>query len=242
MLDEYITQVQTLLHDPYAQFYPPAVLTGFINEARQQIALEGECIRGLGGLATLANQNLYQNSAVAVPATPAGIAGLITPRTILYGTLPLENRSWDWFMFYWLGLAKPPGNTPAAWCPFLMGGATTALQATGSFYVGPIPAAVYSLTIDGVWFPEDLATDATPEAIPYPWTDAVQFYATFLAYLDSQRGNDARTMYETYELFMTRARGVVTPLREQKTFPGGLAARTPPGMAPAEGTPPRGGR
>lgn len=242
MLDQYITQVQTLLHDPYAQFYPTATLTGFINEARQQLALEGECVRGLGTVSTVANQGLYQNAAVLVPTVPAGISGLIVPRTIFWNLLPLENRSWDWFQFYWLGLATPPSNSPAAWCPFVMGGTTTARQAAGSFYIGPLPNTVYNLTVDGIWFPEDLTSDNTPEAIPYPWSDAVQFYATFLAFLDSQRAEDARNMLETYELFMQRARGIVTPLREQKTYPGGLAARTPAGMAPAEGMPPRGGR
>ena len=43
-LNAYISQVQTLLHDPNQQFYSSATLTGFINEARSQVCIEGECV------------------------------------------------------------------------------------------------------------------------------------------------------------------------------------------------------
>src|SRR6266704_3014517 len=233
-LNAYISAVQTLLHDPNAQFYTSATLTTFINEALQQVALEGECVNGTGTLNTVLNQQLYQSTAATAPSVPAGVDKLITPKSISFplGTLPngglltLENRNWDWFNFYWLGFAAPPPGPPAAWCPRQIG-------KTSSFYVGPNPDSVYVLQIDGVWTPLDLANDTTAEAIPYPWTDAIQFYALFLAYTDSQRKADAGDAFSLYEQMMQRARGVVTPLREEKTFPGGLAARTPPGMAPA---------
>jgi hypothetical protein len=232
-LNAYVSAVQTLLHDPFAQFYSVATLTSFINEARQQVALEGECVNGLGSIPTVVTQQLYRNVSVTVPTDPAGIAQLITPRSISFalasspngGLLTLENRNWDWFNFYWLGFAAPPPGPPAAWAPRVIGEG-------GSFYVGPAPDGIYSLQIDGVWSPINLVVDLDPEAIPYPWTDAVQFYALFLAFIDSQRKADAGDAFSLYEQAMQRARGIVTPLREQRTFPGGLAARTPPGMAP----------
>lgn len=231
-LAAYISAVQTLLHDPNAQFYPTATLTSFINEARQQIALEGECIRGLGAVNTAIGQQLIQNSSATVPTIPLGIEKLITPRDILYdpasinGSLTtLESRNWEWFSFYWLGFAAPPAGVPAAWAPREIGKG-------GSFYIGPKPDQVYPLQVDGVWVPIDLAADADPEAIPYPWTDAIQFYTLFLAYTDSQRKSDAAEAFGVYEQMMQRARGIVTPLRDQRTFPGGLTVRTPPGMAP----------
>jgi hypothetical protein len=234
-LNAYLSAVRTLLHDPFGQFYTDATLTGFINEARQQVALEGECINGIGTIPTVAAQQLYQNLSVTVPSVPTGISQLITPRSISFalgsspngGLLTLENRNWDWFNFYWLGFAAPPPGPPAAWAPREIGQG-------GSFYIGPAPdnGGPYSLLIDGVWSPDSLVSDTTPEAIPYPWIDAVQFYAAFKAFLDAQRKADAGDVYTVYENTMQRARGIVTPLREEKTFPGGLAARTPPGMAP----------
>lgn len=224
-LNAYISQVQTLLHDPFTQFYPTATLTGFINEARQQLALEGECIRGLGTLDTTANLQLYLNSAVTPPSSPSGISSLIVPRSITYKGVPLENRNWDWFNFYWLGILQPSAGAPAAWSPFIIGG-------DGNFFVGPVPNGVFELVIDGAWSPEALADDTTPEAIPYPWTDAVQWYTVFLALTDGQRHEDAAKAYNTYEEFMQRARGIVTPLRAEETYPGGLAARRSPGQAP----------
>lgn len=234
-LNSYITQVRSLLHDPNAQFYSDSTLTGFINEARQQVALEGECIRGIGTTTTVLNQQLYQNSIVVVPTVPVGIAspGLVVPRSISFNpgiinsraTITLEGRGWDWFNFYWLGIAAPPAGRPAAWSPFQIG-------ANGSFYIGPAPNQLTPLSIDGIWLPLALTDDSIAEAIPYPWTDAIKFYATFLAYMDSQRSSDAQEMFNEYENFMKRARGIVTPLRSFRTFPGNLSSRSIPGQAP----------
>lgn len=56
-LNAYISQVQRLLHDPTAQFWSVADLTAYINEARGQIAAEGQCVRVLppitGGVASI---------------------------------------------------------------------------------------------------------------------------------------------------------------------------------------------
>lgn len=234
-LNAYVTQVQTLLHDPNAQFYPVAILTGFINQARQQIALEGECIRGLGTFNTALSQQLYQNSAVTPPSTPAGVSSLIAPRALSInpGTMPtgglkiLEGRNWDWFNFYWLGINAPYPGPPQAWAPFTIG-------LGGSFYVGPKPTGSFALQVDGAWSPINLAVDADPEAIPYPWTDAVQFYAQYLAYEDSQRGQDAQASYQNYEQYMERARGGVTQSVVSRVYPGGQSARRLPGQSPPD--------
>lgn len=237
VLSAYVAQVQTLLHDPNAQFYPVATLQGFVNQARHQVALEGECVRGQGSLSTVLSQQLYSNTVVTPPSTPLGVGGLLVPRSVSFnaGTSPtgalvtLEDRNWDWFNFYWLGIAAPYSAPPRSWSPFSVG-------LGGSFYVGPKPTGVFTLQVDGLWDVVDLVSDATPDALPFPWTDAVQFYATFLAFTDAQRPRDADASLSLYENFSKRARGGVTPLRDQRTYPGGLAARSMPGQAPP--TPP----
>jgi hypothetical protein len=260
----YITALQNLLHDQAGLAYPENTLTGFINEARQQVALESESIRGIGSIATVPDQTAYLNSNVTAPAVPTGIANLAVPRNIQYdpgfvlssGRTPLvtlTKRNWDWFLFYELGFAARAPGSPAVWAPFQQGtptlpqgGTSLGAVAAGSFYVNS-PNTVYTLLIDGAWTPQNLTTDTDPEALQAPFNNAVPLYALYLGFMDARLNELAQTALQVYELFMVRARGIVTPLSEQNAFPGGLSARRSPGMAPpqrgagAGPTPPQGG-
>jgi len=65
-----------------------------------------------------------------------------------------------------------------------------------------------------VCLPITLVSDGTAEAIPYPWTDAVPYFAAYLALLSAQspaRTADADRMMQRYELFMGRARQFSNP-------------------------------
>lgn len=209
MLNNYLSQVRTLLHDPTGQFFTDATLTGFINQARQQIALEGKCIRGIGTISTVAAQQAYLTTFVAPPSVPTGIAALLVPRMIRFdngfGQVTLETREWEWFNFYQLGFLNPPPGQPQCWSAFVVGNDPANNTTVGSFYISPAPDAAYVLDIDGAWSPADLALDGDPEAIPYPWTDAVQYYGAYLAFLDAQRERDAAQMFKIFEGFMERA-------------------------------------
>lgn len=247
----YITALQNLLHDQAGLAYPENTLTGFINEARQQVALESESVRGIGTLPVNPGQNYYLGTAVTPPTSPAGLGFLATPRSIQYdpgfvlmsGRTPqvtLVKRNWDWFNFYELGIAARPPGPPAVWAPFFMGtptlpqgGTSPAAIATSSFYIN-MPNSAYTLLVDGTWTPKDLVSDTDPECIPAPFNNAVPLYALFLGFMDSRLNELAQGALQVYELFMARARGIVTPLPEQQAFPGGLAARRTPGMAPPQ--------
>jgi hypothetical protein len=50
--------------------------------------------------------------------------------------------------------------------------------------------------------------DTTVEAIPYPWTDAIPYYAAYLAASNAQRAQDASSNFGQYEVFMKRARAM----------------------------------
>jgi hypothetical protein len=250
-LNAYLNALQILLHDQAGLAYPQSVLTGFINEARQQVALESESIRGLGSVDTVASQSEYLNSTVVPPAYPTGIANLITPRSIQFdpglvladGRTPqvtLVKRNWDWFNFYESGMARRPPGPPRVWAPFIMGtptlpqgGISSGTVAGGTFFINQ-PNAVYTLIIDGTWGPANLETDDDPEALPGPFNDAVPLYGLYLGFMDARLNELAQQALQVYELFMTRARGIVTPLPEQNAFPGGLNARRLPGMAPPQ--------
>jgi hypothetical protein len=68
-----------------------------------------------------------------------------------------------------------------------------------TFKLRPIPSAAYPMQLDTICEPIDLATDTDPEAIPYPFTNAIKYYAAYLAFLSSQRDKDAENMMKRYE-------------------------------------------
>jgi hypothetical protein len=76
----------------------------------------------------------------------------------------------------------------------------------GSVYAYPIPNSPYQWEWDVCCTVAPLATDTDPEAIPFPWTDAVAYYAAYLALDGAQRLADAKRRYEQYEMYMKRAR------------------------------------
>lgn len=54
-LNNYITEVQELLHDPNATYFSTTDLTNYINRARRRIAGRGQCVRVLLSGGTLTN-------------------------------------------------------------------------------------------------------------------------------------------------------------------------------------------
>jgi hypothetical protein len=89
----------------------------------------------------------------------------------------------------------------------------------GSFYLYPLPDQIYPMEFDSLLIPADLVDDSTPEVIPYPWTDAVPFWAAWLALLangDPARATLADRYYNAanggiYSVMMRRARAFSQP-------------------------------
>lgn len=68
--------------------------------------------------------------------------------------------------------------------------------AGGVFFFFPLPSQVYQVEYDCFCLPQDMRLDnSIPEAIPQPWTDAVQYMAAQLAFQELQNLN-AATYYE----------------------------------------------
>lgn len=222
MLAAYLKQTRRLLQLPGSQstgLYTDADLTDFINISRGQIAGEGECIRVMATIPTVANQQPYrfQDANVGVPAT-TGVQGIINVRSISYqvgtGALWMTPRPWPWFSLYELNNAVPPSGPPTVWAQFGQGAAPSGVANTsingGSFYLSPIPDDVYMLNLNSVCYPQPLALDTDVEALPYFWTDCVPFFAAYFALMSAQanaRMAEAANMYKGhYEEFMDRAR------------------------------------
>jgi hypothetical protein len=180
-----------------------------INSARAQVAAEGECIRATGTLALTANVQGYPFSSISTgnPAIPTVIA----IRSCSIGPLPLDVRGWEWFAAYYLG--RSPVGSPRIVAQQGQG-------VSGTVFFSPIPNGALTAAFDAVCLPETLVDDSTPEAIPYPWTDAVPFWATWLCMMNAQRQADADMMFSRYEQIMMRlARMGVTPSELPSNMP-----------------------
>lgn len=285
-LTAYQTQVQQLLHDTTGTLYPLSNLTGYINTARSQLALEAECVRFLFGWDGIQLTGTFTQGSPSIASItyPAAFADTITnwvlvapvtltPGTTVIGfnqgggtitmsanantsgtfpffvgppnntanlqevyTLPLGTLApggaalcattgvnsviavksislnwggsagsnaytldyWDWSSFQaylrFYGQQGLQGN-PAVWTRY-----------QNNVYLRPVPTQVYPMQWDSICSVIALVNDSTPEAIPYPFTDAVQYYAAYLALLNAQRPADAGQMMQQYQMFCQRAR------------------------------------
>lgn len=284
-LNSYISQTQLLVHDTLGTLYTTTDITGYINLARSQLALEAECVRfnyGWDGLqmtgtftsgltsvtavtyptsfadtitnwvmvcpavltpgTTVANFNsVAQTITLSAPAVVSGTVSFIVgppnntstlqefytiPNGNLTGGTPLVASTgvngiigvrtvtlnwggaggsnaymldyWDWtsysayLRFY--GQNGLQGN-PAVWTRY-----------NNSVYLRPVPSQVYPMQWDCICSVVDMSSNTSPEAIPYPFTDAIPYYAAYMALLNAQRPADAQQMKERYEEYIKRAR------------------------------------
>jgi hypothetical protein len=113
----------------------------------------------------------------------------------------LQRKDWTTFQAKYRSWAAGWLNNPVVWAQYGQG-------ANGSVYLAPIPANAFNMEWDTYCVPIPLVTDGTAEAIPYPWTDPIPYYAAYLAAMNAQRAQDASNNFAQYELFMKRARAM----------------------------------
>lgn len=217
MLDAYLNQTRRLLQNPSAplSLYADADLTAWINIARGQLAGEAECIRRIGTISTVVDQQPYDFSDITIAnAATDGIDGVIKIRRISYniatGQRWMTPRSWEWFELYVLNNPVPQGGVPTSWSQYAQGAApgNSGSGSGGSFYIN-LPDDAYVLNCDCVCYPAALEDDNDPEPIPYMWTDAVPFFAAYYALLSAQTNDrmaDAERYFNYYTSFVERAR------------------------------------
>lgn len=285
-LTSYQTQVQRLLHDANATYYSLSDITAYINTARGQISLEGQCVRALisGYVSSVAVNAVgsgytsptvvFSGSGTGATATATLSGGTITNVTVVstgsgydatttatisdptgtgctltvtmagtnltvvgqevytfasrapqaqlvsgvqgilgvisvavsWGSMKplLRQEIWTRFQAYYRSYSTGLQSWPTIWSQYAQG-------VNGSMYVWPLPSQVVSMDWDCFCRPLDLVDGNTPEAIPYPWTDAVQYYAAMLAFDNSQRATDADRMQTQYTKYMKRARAMSEP-------------------------------
>lgn len=229
------TTRRILADQGFARFYE-GDLTDWINIARRQAAAEGEAIRVLGTIPTVAAQQAYAFSAITLPISQ-GYNSVLAIRMMSAGGVWLTPRAWDWFFQYHIA-PGPVTGTPAVWAQLGQG-------SSGTFYLAPTPTAVATITADTVVLPNNLESDGDTDALPYPFTDAVPYYAAYMALLTAREVEAAQVMYLNYERFMLRARAESTPSALPEQYPGArgakLAAAQTPILPMATVNPPQGG-
>ena len=233
MLDSYLKQTRRLLQNPTAPapLYSDPDLIDHINSARGQLAGESKAIRFEASLPLVAGQRVYPfTSVVLTPAAAAaGILGILDIEFIWYlvgdGRKALRPRPWPWFAQYELNNPVPDTGPPAVWTQYGQGATAQGTPNThggGSLYVSPLPDTSYDCPVDCVCFPIPLTDDNSVEAIPYLWTDAVAYFAAYLALLSAQTGarvQDAQRMLQLYTEFVQRARRGSTPMILPGVYP-----------------------
>lgn len=216
MLTSYITDTQRLLQSPApatAGLYSEGQITAAINKARRHLAIKGEVLRKIGTISTVAAQREYSFATIDIGvAATTGLAGVLNVRRINRvvgsGELRLDAVSWEWFDAYCLNDPIPEGNAddpgsryPRTWAQYGQGGSASAEigDISGSFYLDPLPDAIYELRLDCLCYPITLTDNNTVEAIPPMFTDAVPFIAAWYILLSAQnqaRRADAEAYYK----------------------------------------------
>ncbi len=216
MLSAYLAQLVNLVQTPQQPIplISTAQQTTFVNAARQQVAGDGECVRCNGALPITGNTQSYRFGLIGSYSL-AGVSGTLAVRQAFIGGVRLDLRSWEWFSAYYLN----SGNVGIPQRAAQQGQGTT-----GTLFFDPVPNAVGSVVLDVVGLPTPLASDSDPEAIPYPWTDAVPFYAAWLGFQNLLRQADAEVMMVRFKEMMRRARQMTTPTELPDNLPGGAGA------------------
>jgi hypothetical protein len=225
MLFHYQQQVLRLMHDTQQVTLNLYDATDYINEARLQIALAAECIRQPATFAMVVGQQPYAFSGmsfIAAPTLPAGLGGVANVRMafmqlITGGLRRIQLRSWEWFNTYYLARSAPVPGPPQC---------SSRLQPglSGTMWFAPAPDAAYPLQVDAVAYPAPLALESDPEALPSPWTDAVPFFAAYLAFLQNSQPDAAAAMWAEYQKFEHRGTQLTTPTWLPRSYPGGRGA------------------
>ena len=94
----------------------------------------------------------------------------------------------------------------------------------GKIYLAPIPTQYNPMEVDLTIVPQPLVTDKDIEPIPYPWQDAVAYWAAVTLLLQQQRKEDAQGMAQLFNSDMPMCASVVCPQMIQNVY--GAAIRS----------------
>lgn len=230
MLSQYIDEVQGHLNDSGAQFFTVPRLTGYINRARRRVAAVSGCIRVVPpGTQTKPGREKYpfaEWNALAMQIVPSA-QSILACRSLAIGIGGAWQQDQDGIWSITQGTWKPVWRR-VIWTDFqarfrIYGGtfmgtisqpgwyAQYGEGPLAALYLAPIPSMAAPMEVDLTLIPKPLKDDNDPEPIPYPWVDAVSYWATVLALWQQQRKEDAQAMAELFNTDLPMCAAVVCP-------------------------------
>ena len=159
---------------------------------------------------TVANQEVYPFSTVSaiIADQEEGAGEIIGVQTVSVSwgaSKPtLQNAPWSLFQAMLRSLNIVSQNYPVVFSQYAQG-------VRGSLYLYPVPATSAQMEWDCYCTSADLVDDDSVDLIPYPWTEAVPYYACYQAYLNAQRRGDAQAMLADYRRYTIEGRAGATP-------------------------------
>jgi hypothetical protein len=188
-LNAYIAQVQSLLHDTGGVFASTSQYTTWVNAGRKRVAADFQAIRQLIPIVFTLNVEVYAfpTPSLTGAASTLGIMSVASP----YGNNnkpTLDRMEWTQFQAYLRYFGGSITGFPTVYAEYF-----------NSIYVFPIPFQTINAEADCYLLPNLLATDTDVEAMQYPFTDVVQYYAAYLGLLYAQRYDDASKMLALYQ-------------------------------------------
>jgi len=191
-LSGYITETRRLLHDVNANFWTNEELTDYINDGRNHLIQDTGCNRILQTYTTV-----YNVETIDFAALPEGTNTIDVLTTNLYwgnSRVPLYYMAWSNFnaqLRFWQNYTGRPVG-------FSMYGPK-------KIFIGPKPDQAYLIELDTVVLKEPL-TDADPvETLPTPFTEAVPFYAAYIAKYQEQSYGEAEILKQEYQKHVMQA-------------------------------------
>jgi hypothetical protein len=159
-------------------------------------------------LNTVNNQEVYTFAAAnAFARLSTGVDSILFVESVAvsWGSLKPVLDQWNWNDLQAYIRSYPiVSGQPCMWAQLAQG-------VIGSVYLRPVPTSALPMDWNCVCLPIDLVDDTTAEAIPYPWTDSVPYFAAYLAFMNSRRPEEAKNMYSIYNDMMIEARSVAEP-------------------------------
>lgn len=225
MLNTYISDTQDLLNDSSGQFFRIPRVISYINKARRRIAAASGCLRIVPpGTMTVPGQEIYPVAAFTSLAQKylPGVQSILFVRSISIGiggtwqNGEIVGGSWKpmWKRIPWSDFEarlRIYGRTfygtisdPGWWAQMGQGD-------SAQIYLAPIPSMSAPMELDLQCIPAPLNTDDDPEPIPYPWQDAVMYWAGMLMLLQQQRAQDAQALLQLFNTDLPFCASVVCP-------------------------------
>ena len=186
-------------------FAPVAFVSGDGSGANVTCAVSGV-------MATVQGQERYPftwaRSQIAAQKSGIGEVAFVRGISLIYGNIryTLSHMGYQKYAAYVRNFTNGTYQmNPGVFAQFEQG-------VDGTVFLYPIPNQRYAMEWDVCLIPQDLnSSDTVPETIPYPWTEAVIYLGAYYAYSGKSRNSDADRMWQQYERWMKRARGMSQP-------------------------------